>query len=109
MADPLLLSGIVGGQLSEVVDGRCDFGACALLGLEKALIASDDVAAPSGLGVLQQAEHAGEALQDDVRVRHRVAGSREGVDAAIGHGADCCQEHERQREAGRDLLATGRA
>ena len=60
------LSAVSSRSSASVVGQRAD-GRC--VGLEVRLVAGDDEAALAGLGVLDQAEHVGEVLEDDVRVR----------------------------------------
>ena len=71
--------------------------------LEVGVVARDDEAALAGLGVLQLAEDAGDALEDGVRVRHRVARLRQGIDAPVRDDADEREQRERHREARRNL------
>ena len=74
------------------------------IGFEIRLVARDDEASLARLRVLEHAEYVRQVLENDVRVRDRVARPRERGDALVGDDADPDEQHERKCEARRYLF-----
>ena len=105
LVEPLLLIGIVGRQLSQILLDRGDPSTGLAIRLKEGIVAGDDVTPLSGLCVLEQAEQVGNVFQDHVGVAHQVAGLRQRVDAPVRHPPNQQQQNERQRESARNLLS----
>ena len=98
-----LLVGVVGRELSEVLDVGVDAPDGGAVRIEVALRSREEVPPLAGLGILQGGQHAFEVGEHRVRMRHLMARLDEPARAPVRDQADRDQDRQRHRKARPDL------